>query len=679
MCFTNSLVAQEDILTKLNLQIDQLQQQIDSFDGSIDQKVNLTEERQTKAATELYIEKFNRIQENINTSEADLMARKRLLSDLLKLLETVRPDNYFLYNRMNLNVDMILRIRQIQDEKRMTSILKSDVSTSINVIPFYDFKPYAKDVLIHAARNQPSLLLSKFSLIYSHKYSEDVLAELCANAPMNVCFYMGNDNPVYRTMLSEPTRNRHPELQTMMKIFEKVGSNSRAYLLIDAVQKGSLSVMDAHNKTLDRDSLFTYLLKYREKSSVMASYSIDDEIRYTALKRVRVMNDLHEEADSIRFKVCDTTNLNSQELYALLVFAEDEIFTSTFLGLYSRMMDRMNLKSSFEFLHSVGMVRYRTFIKMCAAYNTLPTFLSRMNEWEKRALFNRMVNGLDREPNPLEEAVVLADTYGALANSEDKEIFGTALKKEYETIHWKTDENTKLYKSLLSVTGLIENPEINTDITELSELMRSSAFKKNEHIQQHFFFDDIDGRVSYSSFLQRFNKPGWTTVDKGSYVIVQSTYGRKVKLFLNKPTSEYAGQDAIREYFKKTGRFPDIVVHRGHSYYVSTTIESVTPSAELVILGSCGGYNNISEVMNYSPNAQIIASKQVGTRYVNNELIFDICEQLRQDKDVVWETLWTQVGKTLASNKTASERFADYLPPHRNLGVLLIRTYRKSL
>ena len=39
------------------------------------------------------------------------------------------------------------------------------------------------------------------------------------------------------------------------------------------------------------------------------------------------------------------------------------------------------------------------------------------------------------------------------------------------------------------------------------------------------------------------------------------------------------------------------------------------------ILGSCGGYNNLNEVLNISADAHIISSKQVGTKTVNEPIL----------------------------------------------------------
>ena len=176
-----------------------------------------------------------------------------------------------------------------------------------------------------------------------------------------------------------------------------------------------------------------------------------------------------------------------------------------------------------------------------------------------------------------------------------------------------------------------------------------------------------------------FRNGKWDVMDKGTYVILKSRTGMSVEIYANKPTSEYAGQDAIKAHFASTGRWPDVVVHRGHSYFASAAIESLTPNAEIVFLGSCGGYNNIAQVLKYSPDAQIISSKQIGTMLVNDRLCLELNEVIRKGKDIVWDDLWDTLDKKFAAGSTADNRFQDYIPPHKNLGALLIKTYRRML
>lgn len=670
--------AQDDFIIKANREVDGHQNRIDQYDGLLDGKVTLLSEQQTSTATKLYQFKVNQVQKNINNDlNLKPLEKKRLLIDLANMLEKVDRGNYFLYNAGDIYFDMILKIQEIAENNRVISILKSDVVTGLNVIPFFDYKPYATEVLKHMARIQPSQLLSRFGDFAYQSYSADILEELCKFAPMHVSFYMGQNNAVFTVM--NAAKNK-PQIELMLSVFNKVGSNSRAYLLLDDIGSYKVTTQEAHELGRDREALFKYLMKLRAKPSINGSFSVDDELTYSSLQWVRAINELHDEGDAIRFRVCDSVPFTAEELYTLMVYGEDEIYTSTFLGLFKRLMARMQHKSSYEFLHAMGMNRYRTFIKMAAGYNTLPEFLSKMSEWEKRALFNKLVAGLTSELNPLEQAVAVADTYGSLKNSDDREILALALTKEYQQIRWSSREAEKLYGMLMAVLGLQEGVELITEEVKTSAtLTNASLFKNNEHIQQHFFFDDEDGVVSYNTFLERFNRTGWELIDNGTFVVIQSEGGKKVLIYANKPEFEFDGQKAIRALFTAKGRFPDVVVHRGHSYYASATIQTLTPNADLVILGSCGGYNNIISVLNYSPKAQIISSKQVGTYVVNNELVFSVCETIRNGQDLKWELLWAGIERVIGKNTVSADRFNDYLPPHKNLGALLIRNYRNAL
>jgi hypothetical protein len=118
-----------------------------------------------------------------------------------------------------------------------------------------------------------------------------------------------------------------------------------------------------------------------------------------------------------------------------------------------------------------------------------------------------------------------------------------------------------------------------------------------------------------------------------------------------------------------------VVIHRGHSYYVRYTIEQLVPSARVVILGSCGGYNNLNEVLKISPEAHIISSKQVGSGLINGPMITMIAETLRQGKDLNWPQLWKSLETKFTDKR--KETFEDYVPPHKNLGAIFIIAYNK--
>ena len=123
---------------------------------------------------------------------------------------------------------------------------------------------------------------------------------------------------------------------------------------------------------------------------------------------------------------------------------------------------------------------------------------------------------------------------------------------------------------------------------------------------------------------------------------------------------------------------PSIVIHRGHSYYLASTIEKLASSAQLVILGGCGGYQNLNEILEICPDAHIISTKQMGTGVINKGLINEISERLRLAQDLDWPILWNDLAKQITLPKL-KEAFEDYIPPHKNLGAIFIMAFNKTM
>ncbi|MFM7840153.1 MAG: hypothetical protein ACKO6K_11330, partial [Chitinophagaceae bacterium] len=123
---------------------------------------------------------------------------------------------------------------------------------------------------------------------------------------------------------------------------------------------------------------------------------------------------------------------------------------------------------------------------------------------------------------------------------------------------------------------------------------------------------------------------------------------------------------------------PSIYVHRGHSYHVKSTLKRIGSSARIVLLGSCGGYNNLSEVLSISEDAHIISSKQTGTMFVNDPLLQAINTQLLAGKNINWVTLWQSLAARLGTS-AARASFDDYIPPYKNLGAVFMKAYKKAL
>ena len=79
--------------------------------------------------------------------------------------------------------------------------------------------------------------------------------------------------------------------------------------------------------------------------------------------------------------------------------------------------------------------------------------------------------------------------------------------------------------------------------------------------------------------------------------------------------------------------------------------------------------------MDKSPAAQVISTKQIGSQKVNEPIIKIINDKLLNKKDLDWADIWNQVDNQLKSNKLAYDYFQEYVPPYKNIALLVATLY----
>jgi len=203
-------------------------------------------------------------------------------------------------------------------------------------------------------------------------------------------------------------------------------------------------------------------------------------------------------------------------------------------------------------------------------------------------------------------------------------------------------------------------------------------------IQQIFFYGDKDGKESFASYMQSFQNPEWRITIKPQWVEIKSIKGKPVWIFANRPLDNETDKDAdaqtaLIDYLDSNNLRPTIVIHRGHSYHLKYTIEQMPESAKIIMLGSCGGYNNLKQILDYASDAHIISTKQIGARDVNKPIIEAINNTLRAGKNIDWREMWSSLEILFTkAGRDKKDLFDDYIPPHKNLGALFIKAYSKA-
>lgn len=653
--------------------VDAEQQQIDLLDGKADTAVKFATRAQYVRGREIYFQRIDQIQKNLEQSSfpaAELIPFYSALAQSVQALNqnTVRYLGYY-----DQYFAMALELSRNAGAQKDQELLKNHVPMALETIPFFVKRGYAGEVLKFAATKRPYDVLTKYLDYNREKWFPDVLEKVARNDPNAIKQYMGAQHPINNVL----RMSKDPVVLKLYEIFENYGRSSSGYTNIDLVYRGELTIEQSEALVQDENRWFSRLCVLRRNPDILGSYSVDDELAHHSLKVVRKINLLHDEKDErIRFALA--AKLSAEEIYNLIVYSRDEIFTSSFLGLFKRMMQRRSDSSMFVFFKKLGYNRFRTFVQTCAGYNTLQTVLNTMSQAEKDLFLNEIVKDLEKTGGNLAPAVEVADIYGSIVDSSLRAQMAGKLKTELERCYWAGNTyGARLYGLLYKLTGndptRVTGSSIKFDVPDLSRVESGLLFPDGKNVQQHIFYDDEDGEAAFNSFRAKFSgDKNYRIVEMADYTRIESITGKKIILYLNKPKSE-SGLESLRKLFESQNRYPDIVVHRGHSYHLGTTIDVLTNNTKVAVLGSCGGYQNISRVLENATEAQIVSSKQIGTWTVNNELLKDMTEMMRSGNgDIDWPKLWKQLEPRMKNN----DKWKDYIPPNQNLGVKFVKAFQ---
>jgi len=488
----------------------------------------------------------------------------------------------------------------------------------------------------------------------------------------------------YKNLLDEINE---PQLKST-KILQRI-ANPRTAILLEKMVNNGLSEEEAVKIINDQNKFLKTLIEIKSKPDHLGKVSVDNNLKDISLKKIQQINNLHERPDSERF--ASVNNLTAAELYTLMTYGEEEIYTSSFNGMFSRLLGKMNQENldGKKLLEQVGQNRFRTFIKECAGFNRLNEFLDTMDGKSVQRLLADIITNLDTAEDKLAQATAVADIFSMITDPKMLGVLQKQIKLEYERISNQpgAKQEDKIIYSILS--GMFGDKAVVNEawlkemaekfkLENLSELKSSDLFNRDKtNIQQYFFYDDKDGQASFNSFLSQYqNQSDWRIIKKDHFVLVTSNQnGKKMEIYANYPGSQDEGPEAIEKILKERNIETIVVVHRGHSYHASETIKRIPAIAKIVSLGSCGGYNNVEQVLKKAPKAHILSTKGTGTMLVNDPLLKNLNLEILSGKNIIWPEFWGKIEKKLGNNND----FKNYVPPHKNLGVMFLKTYHQEL
>ncbi len=558
--------------------------------------------------------------------------------------------------------------------------LKRDLRSTINNTLALRNGEISKDFLKYAMTKNPDEVLKNAERFWNQTFAEEIIVEAAKLAPVQAKKYLSVASHWVNKLL---LRSQDSVILVMFQIEEEAGPWAKSYILLDDLVNHRLTVPQAEEICNDDDLLFRQLIKLASSGNYIGQYSVDQELRDRSLRFIREINALEGKDEITRF--ASVADFDSDELYTIIIYGQEEIFTSSFKGLFDRMLLRMNSTGD-QLLSEVGNNKFRTFIKMCAEFNRLEDFLSTFSAAGDENLIQQFTSGLEKNNDDLSEVIEVAETICCMADMNLLRAIEKNLKAEYERVTIMNDYKGLAIYGLLA--AMLNDKPIEDKywawkisrqfgLPELAQISNAELFNESGvNVQMQFFYDDDDGAKSFSNFISTYkNDANWKIDDRQNYLVISSINGKDIEIYANRPEFEISGQDAIVEYFAENNLSPTVVIHRGHSFYTTKTLDRVPAETKILLLGSCGAYHLLSDICERMPELYIVASKQIGTMNVNDPVFKMLNEDIRAGKDIDWQDLWQRAEAKVGSNPY----FDDYVAPHENIGSLFVQAYYKLL
>lgn len=662
--------------------IDHEQRRIDATDGKLDNFIALRDLDLRNSANYTYFTLIDKLQEAIaNNNILDESKKEFLYREIQKELMKIDENKLLSVLEDQERYEFLFRWVNAYGSEDINKLMENNKDKTFMILSFVYSFPELEMFLNDLSINYIDQIFYKYLDFRNADYALYLLEKIVIKAPVTAKKYFINNQPIYIDL----SKSTNATIIKLLEINEKYRANTKAFVLIDKIMNNKLTVEQAHELGNDSKKYFKNLLEIRSKENPIGEVSVDREISYEALEYVREINLLHEESNEKRFE--SIKNLSASELYTLMVYGEDEIFTSSFNGVYDELQKKMKAEkiTGFQLLKAVGFNKFRMHIKMLSYYGKINSFLSTMTIAERETVLRRFVGGIVNSKNRVVEAVSVADAISAI---DDK-----AILLIFEEEIYKINQLNNLDDDARLIYGLLIelfNPKVQVHkqfFDSIAKLYFTPPIERIEtkrllgqdgkNVQKHFFYDDEDGEISFISFKASFaNNSNWIIKEEKQYIKISST-NSKVKIYANMPKFDETAWYYIDKEIADNNEDVEFIIHRGHSYYVEYTVEQIPKSTKLILLGSCGGYNKLTSLLDASDNAQIISTKQIGSMGVNNPLIFKMAEKIRKGEDLVWKEYWNQL-KTFfkTTDSLTEERFYDYVPPHQNLGAKFIAAYK---
>lgn len=552
-------------------------------------------------------------------------------------------------------------------------------------------------IFLKLISENPEQTLKRLAENPTYSFTDSLISVAARRRPEELINYAQASNTPLGAVIS---RHADPLVKMIVQLAHD-RSGQLYFPFLDDLSKGNISKKDIEKAIEDSAAYYRLLVKtqvnyagrMRKGDTPVVTRGLQDMLHRKSLEvYVNTINGLHDLPAPVRFKKIQA--LSVTELYYLIVLNEAEIYTSSYMYVYNRMLDLTPGKSADTLLQIVNYDKYKKFLTMASNYNTLNDFLSKMSGANATALMSDFVSNLEKgsSKDDIEDAVDVANAYASITQPAIRALMLNKVKENLAMAELMNNRKGRIVYRLEKV--IMESSDSEKD-SKLPRVNISDSLGippvydiSNKQLRdslgrivlQMYFYGDAGGKGTFNHLLRLYaDRSKWAMKATPEWVQFTSI-GSPVPfvLFANRALDEENDEDEnaqrkLIEYMTSNGFSPSITVHRGHSYYLPYTIKKMLPS-RVVVLGSCGAYHNLADVLRISPDASIISSKQVGYGEINVALFTYLVDKLKMGQDVKWPSMMSEVAGRISAEK--KEGYDDYIFPHQNLGALFIKAYK---
>ncbi len=552
---------------------------------------------------------------------------------------------------------------------------------------------WAEGPIREAARAYPAEAMRAVGAYSATPWGAHVFAEAVLADPrwvMTLLAATTDSHPTLRRALASAT---DPAVQVVWQLVQSAYPDEvkvRMAAFAPALATQTLSLEEAAQRSAEPTTYLRTLMAMHLREEAPTARAVEQALREEVSLLVEEMNQLFEQPPAVRFRAL--TGLAARELYLLLSYGEAEMFTSSYRGVYERLLASMRQEgvTGDALLAQVHYTRFRVFMKAAAVFHRLESFLATIPSPVARwSLLVRCISDIERGREMLEQGMMVAELLSAPLDTPSLHLMRDTLRSEYERTLLHQQPEARLLYGLLAAL-LARRPEpgladaafmaIATPyiplVPNLEQIPLAALFPRGVNIQHHFFYNDDDGRQSFHSFLAQYHDdPAWQLTHHGAYVHLSTPRAtRTIEIYANVFSEEEQGLIDITQALRTRQITPQIVVHRGHTFYTTRTLAHTPAAAALVIMGNCGGTTLLDAVLSRAPQAHILTTKGIGSLTVNDPLLKALNTYLLSDQVMTWPRFWHQATALLSHNP----RFVDYVPPDKNAGAVLLTAYRRA-